>query len=175
MKNNSLDRIESILKSKRKYITEEGDLIKAKVYSDVMTMDKELIALLLSDNYIRETFFVNVDDTLVFDKQKFAWIIDSKEFLPDSYTAYNNKIGLTSNGDFISQKNDVVLDFPYKDCVLEGGQTKDDQKRKEIFYNETLASSEMDSPQKSRHKKQKIYLNLYTSSFSDGESILLAE
>ena len=33
----------------------------------------------------------------------------------------------------------------------------------------------MDSPQKSRHKKQKIYLNLYTSSFSDGESILLAE
>lgn len=143
MKNNSLDRIESILKSKRKYITEEGDLIKAKVYSDVMTMDKELIALLLSDNYIRETFFVNVDDTLVFDKQKFAWIIDSKEFLPDSYTAYNNKIGLTSNGDFISQKNDVVLDFPYKDCVLEGGQTKDDQKRKEIFYNETLASSEI--------------------------------
>lgn len=33
----------------------------------------------------------------------------------------------------------------------------------------------LDSPQKSRHKKQKIYLNLYTSSFSDGESILLAE
>lgn len=143
MKNNSLDRIESILKSKKKYITEEGDLIKAKVYSDVMTMDKELIALLLSDNYIRETFFVNVDDTLVFDKQKFAWIIDSKEFLPDSYTAYTNKIGLTSDGEFISQKNDVVLDFPYKDCVLEGGQDKEDQKRKEIFYNETLASSEI--------------------------------
>ena len=36
-------------------------------------------------------------------------------------------------------------------------------------------SEELDSPQKSRHKKQKIYLNLYTSSFSDGESILLAE
>ena len=34
---------------------------------------------------------------------------------------------------------------------------------------------DLDSPQKSRHKKQKIYLNLYTSSFSDGESILLAE
>ena len=143
MKNKSLDRIESILKSEKKYITEEGDLIKAKVYSDVMTMDKELIALLLSDNYIRETFFVNVDDTLVFDKQKFAWIIDSKEFLPDSYTSYTNKIGLTSDGEFISQKNDVVLDFPYKDCVLEGGQDKEDQKRKEIFYNETLASSEI--------------------------------
>ena len=36
-------------------------------------------------------------------------------------------------------------------------------------------SKKVDRPQKSRHKKQNIYLNLYTSSFSDGESILLAE
>ena len=34
--------------------------------------------------------------------------------------------------------------FPYKDCVLEGGQTKEDQKRSEIFYNETLAPDEVD-------------------------------
>jgi hypothetical protein len=63
--------------------------------------------------------------------------------LPDSYTKYTNKIGLTNGGDFISKSNDVVLDFPYKDCVLEGGQDKEDQKRKEIFYNETIASDEI--------------------------------
>ena len=39
----------------------------------------------------------------------------------------------------------------------------------------TLHNRLLDSPQKSRHKKQKIYLNLHISSFSDGESILLAE
>ena len=39
--------------------------------------------------------------------------------------------------------NDVVLEFPYKDCVLEGGQDKEDQKRKEIFYNEIIASDEI--------------------------------
>jgi adenine-specific DNA-methyltransferase len=44
----------------------------------------------------------------------------------------------------ISQSNEVVLSFPYKDCVLEGGQTKDDQKRDEVFYNETLAPDEVD-------------------------------
>jgi adenine-specific DNA-methyltransferase len=44
----------------------------------------------------------------------------------------------------ISESNDVVLSFPYKDCVLEGGQTKDDQKRDEIFYNITLARDEVD-------------------------------
>ena len=33
--------------------------------------------------------------------------------------------------------------WPYKDCVLEGGQTKEDQKREEIFYNEILAPDEI--------------------------------
>ena len=37
----------------------------------------------------------------------------------------------------------MVLDFPYKDCVLEGSQDKEDQKRKEIFYNEIVASDEI--------------------------------
>jgi len=37
-----------------------------------------------------------------------------------------------------------VLAWPYKDCVLEGGQTKEDQKRKEIFWNATLAPDEID-------------------------------
>ena len=34
--------------------------------------------------------------------------------------------------------------FPHKDCVLEGGQTKDDDKKKEVFYNEILSSDEID-------------------------------
>ena len=38
----------------------------------------------------------------------------------------------------------MVLAWPYKDCVLEGGQTKEDQKRDEIFWNETLAPDEID-------------------------------
>lgn len=143
MKEKLFDKIIKILKSKEKYVSNDGEILKAKVYADVMTMNKDLVKLLISSDAIKENFFVDIDGTLVFDKQKFAWIIDSKEFLPDSYTAYTNKIGLTNNGGFISNKSDVVLDFPYKDCVLEGGQDKDDQKRKEIFYNETLASSEI--------------------------------
>lgn len=143
MKENILDKVANLLKSNSKYVTDDGELLKAKVYSDIMTMNEDLLKLLLSDEDIKKTFFTNINGTLVFDKQKFAWLIDSKEFLPDSYTAYTNKIGLTSNNDFISNKNDVVLDFPYKDCILEGGQTKDDQNRKEIFYNETLAQDEI--------------------------------
>ena len=143
MNKNIFEIVEEVLKTNSKYISDDGKLLKAMVYSDVMTMDKELLCLLLSNAKIKERFFKDVNGTLIFDKQGFAWFIESKEFLPDSYTRYTNKIGLTNSGDFISKSNDVVLDFPYKDCVLEGGQDKEDQKRKEIFYNETIASDEI--------------------------------
>lgn len=143
MRKNIFEMVGDLLKTKTKYTSEDGNLLKATVYSDIMTMNEELLELLLSDEVIKERFFKNINGTLIFDKQKFAWFIESKEFLPDSYTRYTNKIGLTHNGDFITKSNDVVLDFPYKDCVLEGGQDKNDQKRKEIFYNETIASDEI--------------------------------
>lgn len=143
MKKNIFKLVEEKLKINKKYLSEDGKLLKAIVYSDVMNMDKTLLSLLLSEKNIKNTFFEEVEGTLVFDKQKFTWFLDSKEFLPDSYTKYMNKIGLTHNGNFISKLNDIVLDFPYKDCILEGGQDKDDQKRKEIFYNEVIASDEI--------------------------------
>jgi adenine-specific DNA-methyltransferase len=69
----------------------------------------------------------------------------NKAFLPDSYTSFKNKIGLaTPDGRYLSQNRDVVLVWPYKDCVLEGGQTKEEQKREEIFWNEILAPDEID-------------------------------
>lgn len=151
---NIFDTVADLLLTNDKYKAEDGKLLKAVVYSDVMAMSEDLLTLLLSNEGVKETFFKNVQGTLVFDKQKFAWFMESKEFLPDSYTAYTNKIGLTHNGSFISQTNDVVLDFPYKDCVLEGGQDKDDQKRSEVFYNETIASDEI-----SRMLAPKVFTN----------------
>ncbi len=67
----------------------------------------------------------------------------SKKFLPDSYTRYTNKIDLTHNGNFLLKLNDAILYFPYKDCVLEGGQYKDDQKYEKIFYNEIITSDKI--------------------------------
>lgn len=151
---NIFDTVAELLLTNDKYKAEDGKLLKAVVYSDVMAMSDDLLTLLLSNEDVKETFFKDVQGTLVFDKQKFAWFMESKEFLPDSYTSYTNKIGLTHNGNFISQTNDVVLDFPYKDCVLEGGQDKDDQKRSEIFYNETIASDEI-----SRMLAPKVFTN----------------
>ena len=63
--------------------------------------------------------------------------------MSDSFTSFKNKIGLTSGNKFISKDSHVVLNFPYKDCVLEGGASHDDDKEKEIFFNEILARDEI--------------------------------
>jgi adenine-specific DNA-methyltransferase len=121
----------------------EGEILKNKVIELALKLDKELIELLLTDKQIKEIFFVPVGKAMIFDKDKFVKFVSNKQFLPDSYTAFKNKIGLTEDGEFIREKKEVVLSWPYKDCVLEGGMTKEDQKRDEIFWNEILAPDEI--------------------------------
>ena len=133
------------LKADDRFFTVDGELLRNAVYESAMKMDSNLLKLLYQNETTRERFFTDVDGISVFDKVGFGWVINNRSFLPDSYTRYKNKVGLVNaNGDYISTSNDVSLVFPYKDCVLEGGQTKDDQKRSEIFYNETLAPDEVD-------------------------------
>ena len=143
MKKNIYTKVAELLMSNEKYVSDDGKILKSSVYADTMTMNSDLIKLLINDEEVKNYFFTNVNDCYVFDKQGFAWFIESKEFLPNSYTIYTNKIGLTSENKFISNENNVVLDFPYKDCVLNGGQTKEDQKRNEVFFNNVIAASEI--------------------------------
>lgn len=137
------DDIKTLLQQDKRFVV-EGKLLKNKISELALAMDDSLLRLLLSDAEIKKHFFTELDGLLVFDKIKFQRFINNKQFLPDSYTAFKNKIGLTSNEEYITESKDVVLAWPYKDCVLEGGQTKDDAKRNEIFWNETLAPDEID-------------------------------
>ena len=138
------DILEKTLEQDERFVGEDGRILKAKVYDVCMDMDSLLLESLMSNKTLKSHFFADVNGTLVFDKTKFAWVLQSREFLPDSYTMFKRKIGIANeSGDLISQRGDVTLVWPYKDCVLEGGQTKEDQKRDEIFYNETLAPDEV--------------------------------
>ncbi len=142
---NFYDNVIEVLKQDSRFFTEEGELLRNAVYEAAMKMDAKLIKMLFENANTKIRFFTDVNGISVFDKVGFGWVINNREFLPDSYTRYKNKIGLTNgNDDFIATSNDVELVFPYKDCVLEGGQTKDDQRRNEIFYNKTLAPDEVD-------------------------------
>ena len=84
------------------------------------------------------------EDYWVFNIDDFVSYVQDKNFLAYSYTKYRNKIGLNIDGKFLNERKEVALVWPFKDCVLEGGMTKEDEKRKEIFFNEILAQDEVD-------------------------------
>ena len=142
---NFFETVLTVLKSDERFVAEDGTFLRNAVYEAAMKMDAKLIRLLLENEETCTRFFTDVDGVKVFDKTGFAWVINNRQFLPDSYTRYKNRIGLADErGELISASGDVELVFPYKDCVLEGGQTKDEQKRSEIFYNGNLAPDQVD-------------------------------
>lgn len=122
----------------------DGILSKNKVIELALKLDADLLKLLRSSKDLSKIFFQQVDDVVIFDKARFQSFVSNKQFLPDSFTEYKNKIGLFSDKNYLTDSEEVVLAFPYKDCVLEGGQTKEETKRSEIFWNETLAPDEID-------------------------------
>jgi len=141
---NFLQELETVLKGDERFVSQDGQLLKPRVQDAVNQLDAQLIRQLIAAPVLREHFFKKVDGITIFDHEKFMWVVNSKEFLPDSYTSYRNKIGLSANDhDLLTSSNEVSLVWPYKDCVLEGGQDKEDETRDEIFYNETLAPDEV--------------------------------
>lgn len=139
---NHLEQV--VLRMDSRFCTEDGHLLKNNVVEAALALDPKLLHYLLADEKLKKQFFSEVDGLLVFDKVKFQRFVMNKQFLPDSYTAFKNKVGLTTDsGEFLSESREVVLSWPYKDCMLEGGQTKEDAKRQEIFWNETLAPDEI--------------------------------
>lgn len=140
---NMKKELERLLEQNDEFMV-EGVLNKNKLAELARQYNPELLNLLMSDEKISNHFFSRLEtNILVFKKDVFLQFLNNKEFLPDSFTSYKTKIGLATCDCYLSEENRVVLNFPYKDCVLEGGQTKDDAKRQEIFFNEILAPTEI--------------------------------
>ncbi len=140
---NTFEQLKELLKKDERLVSQDGILLKNQAQELARKSDPAIIKLLLSDKVIKQHFFFEVEKTLIFDKEKFIRFVSNKQFLPDSYTAFKNKIGLAVGDEYLSESKEVVLAWPYKDCVLEGGMTREDQKRDEIFYNEVLAPDDI--------------------------------
>src|SRR3989339_228947 len=140
---NILEQLTDLLKKDERLVSQDGVLLKNHTQELARKNDPALIKLLLSDNAIKQHFFFEVEKTLIFDKEKFIRFVSNKRFLPDSYTAFKNKIGLTASDEYVSESKEVVLAWPYKDCVLEGGMTKEDKKQDYFFKNKTLAPDDI--------------------------------
>ena len=137
-------KLEELLKADERFIDKEGGLLKSEVIDKAYKIDKKLIENLLDDKDVKQKFFVDIKGHWVFNINDFVEFIQDKNFMEDGGTKFKNKIGLNIGGKFLNERNEVALAWPFKDCVLEGGMTKEDEKRKEIFFNEILAQDEID-------------------------------
>lgn len=135
--------LEQQLKKEPNFLTDNGELKKWVVLNKAQNFDEELIGLLLDNADLKEKFFISVKGTLVFNQNLFVQFLEQKNYLNDSYTQYKNKVGLTIDGKYLKQRNEVALVWPFKDCILEGGQSREEDKREEIFFNEILAQDEI--------------------------------
>ena len=139
------DHVKKILTSfNDKYMT--GDVLKrTAIIEDLDKYDDQLMEALLSDQLIHDTYTKKIAGVEIFEVNQFVSMLEFKDYWEDSYTKYSNKIGLTAGGKFIDENEDVVLDFPYKDCVLKAGMTKEDAKdNDEPFLNEVIAKPEIE-------------------------------
>ena len=151
-----------LLKNDARLIDEQGDLRENLVHEYANELDPQLIELLLNDPQTRERFFLKIKDVYVFKQNDFRFFLDENK-LDNSYTQFENKIGLSFGSRLLRETSDVVLNFPYKDCILEGGQSTEEgsdvyfefdvkegdyvekkAKRKEVFFNQILARDEID-------------------------------
>lgn len=157
--------LENILMGNSAFVV-DGVLNKNKLTELANKYDSVLLKILMKNSLIKSHFFTEIEPgLLVFKLETFLQFVNNKEFLPNSFTSYKSRIGLTTpDKKYISDNNDIVLNFPYKDCILEGGQDKEEIKREEIFFNEILAPFEIN-----RLLDYKVFENFVRYS-SDGES-----
>jgi len=141
--NDFYNRLTSILQREQSYITDNGEIKKWLVINAAQNYEKRLIELLIDEEELRNKFFIEVNNHLVFNERLFISFMENKNYFNDSYSRFKNKIGLTIDGKYLSQRNEISLVWPFKDCILEGGQSKEEQKKEEIFFNELLAQDEI--------------------------------
>lgn len=138
-----LNSLKSVLLADARLVVEE-ELNKNAAAEIARKYDPALLSALQKNKDTKAFLFSETEAGPVFKLHVFLQFLNNKEFLPDSFTTFENNIGLaTSDTDYLSKDGRVVLNWPYKDCVLEGGQDKEDAKRDEVFFNEVLAPDQV--------------------------------
>lgn len=119
---------------------------KERLETLILTADEKLLTFMLEDknaNDYKNAFFKTIANSLVFNQKALLECL-TKE-LENSFTRFENKIGLYSQGRPIKSSESVVLNFPFKDNVLLGNAKDNSTKTKECFYHEILHKKEIDT------------------------------
>ena len=127
------EKLTKLLKTNPDFIDDTGELLRDKVKLYAWDFDHGLINLLLTDEEVESKFFEEINGRWIFNNTTFVDYINDRNFYANSYTQFRNRIGLNIDNKSLRERGEVALVWPYKDCVLEGGQTREEEKRQEIF------------------------------------------
>ncbi|WQT69813.1 site-specific DNA-methyltransferase [Helicobacter pylori] len=119
---------------------------KERLVTLILQHDEKLLTFMLEHenaNDYKNAFFKTIANSLVFNQKALLECL-TKE-LENSFTRFENKIGLYSKGRPIKSSELVVLNFPFKDNVLLGNAKDNSTKSKEFFYHEILHKKEIDT------------------------------
>ena len=136
-------KVDALLAGSPDFLDGDNQILKNRVVELAIGNNESLIRLLLSDQEIAKFFFTDVAGIKIFEREKFIRFYSDVVFLSNSYTAFKSRIGLHDGQEFINESRKVVLSFPFKDCVLEGGLSREEENREEVFYNLTLAPDDI--------------------------------
>ena len=118
------EKLANLLKTDPRFVDDQGELVKAAIIDRAWKIDRALVELLIDDEDIKSKFFDEIKGHWIFNINTFIDYIGDKNFLANSYTRFRNRIGLSIEDKSLRERAEVSLVWPYKDCVLEGGQTK---------------------------------------------------
>ncbi len=132
------------------------ELNRSKLSEDLRTYDDSLLKKLFETDFIKQHFIKEVAGQKLFQIEQLEESILYNDYWNTSYTKYENRIGLASNGKFLEDGQDIVLDFPFKDGVLTASMTKEDTEDgyEDAFLNEVIEKDEID-----RLFDKKIFVN----------------
>ncbi|GHP53555.1 hypothetical protein JP0044_06370 [Helicobacter pylori] len=119
---------------------------KERLETLILQSDEKLLTFMIEDknaNDYKNAFFKTIANSLVFNQKALLECL-TKE-LENSFTRFENKIGLYLQGRPIKSSELVVLNFPFKDNVLLGNAKDNSTKSKELFYHEILHKKEIDT------------------------------
>ena len=128
-----------------KYLVGE-ELNRSKLSDDLRNYDEALLEELFKVEFIKQHFIKKVAGQKLFQIEQLEEAILYNDYWDTSYTKYENRIGLASNGKFLEDSQDVVLDFPFKDGILTASMTKEDNEDgyDDTFLNEVIEKDEID-------------------------------
>jgi adenine-specific DNA-methyltransferase len=125
------------------FVDRQGQLDLGRVLASAQNYDATLLALLLSDALLRGEFFVEVAGSLIFKLEHFVQFLQQLS-AQDAMSRQHLQATAGLKSQPRPRSNGIVLTWPYKGYLLEGGQSRLAPKKPDIFLHPQQSAAQIE-------------------------------